>query len=61
MRRWVRAEEARKLLSEVKAVHKQEYISPYNIALVYFQVADNTMAFEWLERPINRTTVIFSA
>jgi tetratricopeptide (TPR) repeat protein len=44
-----KAEETRKLLAEVEAVHKQEHISAYNIALVYFLLADNTKAFEWLE------------
>jgi hypothetical protein len=41
--------ESRKLLMEVEAGHRKEHIGPYSIALVYFSLGDNNIAFEWLE------------
>lgn len=42
--------EAKKVLEELKALSKQRYVSPYNIACIYAGLGDKDQAFEWLER-----------
>jgi TolB-like protein/Tfp pilus assembly protein PilF len=42
--------EAQQVLEELKALSKERYVSPYNIACVYAGLNDKDQAFEWLER-----------
>jgi eukaryotic-like serine/threonine-protein kinase len=58
MRGWIAREqalagkkdEARKLLDELKTLSKQQYVSPYMIAIGYAALGDREQAFEWLEK-----------
>jgi serine/threonine-protein kinase len=58
MRGWVarekalagKPEEARKILAELQGLSKQQYVSPYMIAIIYAALGDREQAFEWLER-----------
>ena len=58
MRGWVAREyaiagkrdEARKILDELKTLAKQQYVSPYMIAIAYAALDDREQAFGWLER-----------
>ena len=43
-------EEAIKLLDMLKELPKTEYLSPYNIALIYAGLGDREQAFEWLKK-----------
>ena len=42
--------EAERVLSEVKALSKQKYASPYPMASIYAALGQKDFAFEWLER-----------
>jgi serine/threonine protein kinase/Tfp pilus assembly protein PilF len=58
MRGWIAREralagkkdEARKLLEELKTLSKQQYVSPYMIAIGYVALGDREQAFQWLEK-----------
>lgn len=58
MRGWIAREralsgkkdEARKLLEELKILSKQQYVSPYMIAIGYAALGDKEQAFQWLEK-----------
>jgi serine/threonine protein kinase/Tfp pilus assembly protein PilF len=58
MRGWIAREralngkkdEARKLLEELKTLSKQQYVSPYMIAIGYVALGDKEQAFQWLEK-----------
>jgi eukaryotic-like serine/threonine-protein kinase len=58
MRGWIAREralngkkdEARKLLDELKILSKQQYVSPYMIAIGYVALGDREQAFQWLEK-----------
>ncbi len=41
-------DEAEKILNELKELSKQQYVSPYNMALVYTGLGEKDAAFEWL-------------
>jgi len=44
-----RKTEAEHVLHETKEISKQEYVSPFGIAILYACLGDKDMAFEWLE------------
>jgi TolB-like protein/DNA-binding winged helix-turn-helix (wHTH) protein/tetratricopeptide (TPR) repeat protein len=44
--------EALKLLSQLRALSKTRYVSPYAYALVYIGLADKEKAMEWLQRAV---------
>lgn len=45
-----RKSEAENILSELKALAGQRYVSPYDIALIYIGLGDKDQAFGWLEK-----------
>ena len=45
-----KAEESRRLLSEVESLPDVTTIGPFFIAIIYFILKDNDAGFEWLER-----------
>jgi len=45
-----RRDEAENILSELKALAAQRYVSPYDIALIYVGLGDKEQAFAWLEK-----------
>jgi TolB-like protein/DNA-binding winged helix-turn-helix (wHTH) protein/Tfp pilus assembly protein PilF len=44
------AEEAKKILDELKKISKRRYVSSYEIAVIYAGLGDKDKALEWLER-----------
>ena len=55
-----RRDEALKILNEQNRLAKQEYISPYNFAIIYTGLGDKDRAFEWLEKGVEeKTPLIF--
>ena len=44
---------AQEILDELKALSKQRYVSPYNIALIHLGLGQKEQAFEWLEKAYN--------
>ncbi|HWO00671.1 MAG TPA: tetratricopeptide repeat protein, partial [Blastocatellia bacterium] len=58
MRAWIartcaiagRRSESERALAEVKALSKQQYLSPYLMASIYAALGQKDAAFEWLER-----------
>jgi tetratricopeptide (TPR) repeat protein len=45
-----RRSESERVLAEVKALSKQQYVSPYLMASIYAALGQKDLAFEWLER-----------
>jgi len=45
-----RADDARKVLSQLEQIGKQRYVSPYNNALVFAGLGDQDHTFEWLNK-----------
>ncbi len=45
-----RRDEAENILSELKALAAQRYVSPYDIALIYVGLGNKEQAFAWLEK-----------
>jgi eukaryotic-like serine/threonine-protein kinase len=45
-----RKDEARRMLEELKVLSKQQYVSPYMIAIGYAALGDREQAFEWLNK-----------
>jgi serine/threonine-protein kinase len=43
-------DEARKILNELKELSKQQYVSPYMVAIGYAALGEREQAFEWLEK-----------
>lgn len=43
-------EEARALLTELLALSKKQYVSPYNVAVLYAGLGDRDRTMEWLEK-----------
>ncbi|MBI3650968.1 MAG: protein kinase [Acidobacteria bacterium] len=43
-------QEARRILNELKALSKQQYVSPYMIAIGYAALGDKEQAFVWLDK-----------
>jgi serine/threonine protein kinase/Tfp pilus assembly protein PilF len=43
-------DEAQKILDELKDVSKQQYVSPFEFALIYVGLGDKDHAFAWLEK-----------
>ena len=43
-------EEAETILEELQELSKKQYVSPFDIALLYVGLEDNDKAFEWLEK-----------
>ncbi|MGH7451995.1 MAG: TPR end-of-group domain-containing protein, partial [bacterium] len=43
-------DEAQKILDELLALAQQEYVSAYDIALVYTGMSEKDQAFVWLEK-----------
>lgn len=44
--------EAEKLLAQLTAESKKEYVSPYYIAIIYAGLGDNEAAISWLEKSL---------
>jgi tetratricopeptide (TPR) repeat protein len=42
--------EAEQVLAELQKMGRRDYVSPYNIALIYAALGDKDRAFEWLEK-----------
>jgi len=42
--------EAQNMLEELLVQSKKEYVSPFNIAVVYFVLGENDQGFKWLEK-----------
>lgn len=49
-----RKADAMKLLKEAKAISKQKYVPPYLIAQLYACIGEKDLAFEWLNRALER-------
>jgi serine/threonine-protein kinase len=45
-----KTKEARKILAALQEIAGKQYVSPYNIALIYVGLDDRDRAFEWLEK-----------
>ena len=45
--------DAQKLLAELEALSKKEYVSPYYVAMVYLGLGKNDLATNWLEKAYN--------
>jgi TolB-like protein/Flp pilus assembly protein TadD/predicted Ser/Thr protein kinase len=45
-----RKNEARKVLNELKQLARQEYVSAYDVALIYVGLDEKDLAFTWLEK-----------
>jgi serine/threonine protein kinase/tetratricopeptide (TPR) repeat protein len=45
-----RKEEARKMLDELKSLSRQQYVSPYMIAIGYAALNEREQAYEWLSK-----------
>jgi DNA-binding winged helix-turn-helix (wHTH) protein/TolB-like protein/Tfp pilus assembly protein PilF len=44
--------EALRVLSELREMADQRYVSPYTVAAIYAGLGDNNRAFEWLEKAV---------
>jgi len=42
--------EAEKVLSELRELANQRYVSPYDVAMIYVGLGDKEQAFAWLEK-----------
>ena len=47
-------QEAQKLLTELLAMEKERYVSPYNLALIYSGLNDKGRAIEWLRKGLDQ-------
>jgi serine/threonine-protein kinase len=47
---WGKADEAKSVIAELKAIAKRRYVSPYSIAIIYAGLGARARALEWLER-----------
>jgi tetratricopeptide (TPR) repeat protein len=45
-----RRDDALRTLAELNQMARQQYVSPFDIALVYTALSDKDQAFEWLEK-----------
>ena len=53
-------EEARRLAEELSAQRKRQWISAYEIAIIYTHMGDNDRAFEWLNRAEQERAIGFT-
>ena len=53
--------QARTVLEKLKAVFRQSFVPPYNIALIHNGLADDEETFSWLERAYEMRDVLLSA
>jgi hypothetical protein len=49
------------ILGELKALSKQRYVSPLDIAVLYTGLGDRNSAFEWLEKAYQERTMRIQA
>jgi tetratricopeptide (TPR) repeat protein len=47
-----RRDEALKILAELKQMARQQYVSPFDVALVHVGLGDKDQAFAWLEKAL---------
>jgi tetratricopeptide (TPR) repeat protein len=43
-------DQAQKILNDLKELSKQQYVSPFDFALIYKGLGDKDRAFEWLNK-----------
>jgi tetratricopeptide (TPR) repeat protein len=52
-----RLDEARAVLSQLNALSRQRYISPYDIAMVHVGLQENDEAFAWLQKAVEQRSL----
>lgn len=52
-----KAEEAHAVLRQLKALEKQRYVSPYDVAMVHVGLRENGEAFAWLDRAFEQRSL----
>lgn len=52
-----KSDETRAILHQLNVLSKQQYVSPYDVAIVHVGLQENDQAFMWLERAFEQRSL----